>query len=1032
MKKLPGLICLLLLGLISTAQVQRSSGMVLDDKGQPVPFATVTEKGTRNAVQAAADGKFAIDVNSNAILVVTAVGFRETEASAGSNITVTLVRGASGDLQEVVVTALGIQRQKKELGYATAKVANRELNQASPVNAANGLQGKVSGLNITSVNNGVFGEVKINLRGLRSLTGNNNPMLLLDGVPTPLAYFSSINPNDIEDITVLKGAAGAGLYGTDARNGVIVVTTKKGVRDGKPVITVSHTTQLEQISFFPKFQTRFGSGAYGEYLPSENWQWGDEYDGSVRPIGRPLEDGSQETTVYSPTNERKKFFNTGVVNQTNISMATRDFYMSIQDASISGIVPGDKNRRTGVRLNTSKEYGVFRVAVNMNYVQQNYDIFDDDAMSDWQRNMNGVGYNDGLMNLIFNTPAHIRITSYKDFKRNPFASFNGYFNDYGLNPYFALDNWRQKGKKDDVLANVDFIVKPTKWLDITYRAGVSLNTLAAQSTSKGEIPSDYARSVRAFIGIPGAFSELSSRESRLSSELVLNARKELGDFRLNFITGHYFRQNEFETREVGVANLVVPEIYNINNRTGELNGENERQLSRLMGVYGVAGISYKGWANLEITGRNDWTSVLAPGNNSYFYPGASASFVLSDAVELIRNSRVVSYAKLRASIQKTGNSDIDPYSLNATFDQATGFPYGNIPGYTAVNTAFDPNLKPEFSVSHEVGVELGFFRNRVNLELAYYTQKNSNLIIPIRVSEATGYRNSNVNAAEFVNQGLEIDLKLTPLVSFRKGNIQLRMNAAYNTSEVKKIYEGLESVFIGGFSSSGGNYAIVGQPAFVFRSTDYMRDEHGRVIVNRSTGYPIADPNPKQFGRSLPKWILGINPSVNWNGFQLSATVEHKGGHKVYHGFGPDMVWTGVAAATAVNGREPFVIPNSVYDDGTGKYVPNTNVAVANVNDFFISSYRTRGTNFLTSAASWRIRELSLSYSMPSSWLRGQGIVKGATITLNARNLALFVPKTNIYSDPDFNFNTGNTSGVSDSQINPPTRHYGANITITF
>ncbi|MCR6719315.1 MAG: hypothetical protein NVV59_03270 [Chitinophagaceae bacterium] len=239
-------------------------------------------------------------------------------------------------------------------------------------------------------------------------------------------------------------------------------------------------------------------------------------------------------------------------------------------------------------------------------------------------------------------------------------------------------------------------------------------------------------------------------------------------------------------------------------------------------------------------------------------------------------------------------------------------------------------------------------------------------------------------------------------------------------------------MFIGGYATIGGNYAVVSQPAFVFRSTDYLRDDQGRVVINRQTGFPLTDPNPRQFKRSQPKWILGINPSVNWNGFQLTAVGEYKGGHQAFHGAGPDMTWTGILAATARNGREPFVYPNSVYDDGTGKYVPNTNIAITDVNTFDVTTYRATGSNFLTSAASWRIREVSLSYELPSNWLRGQPTVKGAVITLNARNLALFLPKTNEFADPDFNFSTGNTSGVNNLQINPPTRIYGANVSITF
>ncbi|HEY0109384.1 MAG TPA: hypothetical protein VGB67_07115, partial [Fibrella sp.] len=265
-----------------------------------------------------------------------------------------------------------------------------------------------------------------------------------------------------------------------------------------------------------------------------------------------------------------------------------------------------------------------------------------------------------------------------------------------------------------------------------------------------------------------------------------------------------------------------------------------------------------------------------------------------------------------------------------------------------------------------------------------------------------------------------------------KGNIDIRANASYNNSEIQSIYEGLDELFAGGFNNFAANYAIVGHPAFVFKAADYMRDDQGRVIIDPSNGYPEVDPNTKIFGRTTPTWIVGINPSVNWNGLSLSVVGEYRGGHYAYHNLGPDMAWTGVSEATAANNRERFVFPNSVYWDGS-KYVPNTNITVDNVNDFYTGVYRDVATNFITSAASWRVREVSLGYDFPVRILGNQRVVKGLNLTLNARNLFLWVPESNVYTDPDFNFTTtGNSFGVNTSQINPPVRTFGANLTVTF
>ncbi len=1035
MRKLLTLFSVLLLcTTLVQAQQRQITGKVTDKAGEPISGATVQVKGTNTGTSAGADGSFVISARTGDVIEISAVNYGTitTTVGTGSSLGTISLEAKENALTEVVVTALGVQRQRKELGYATAKVSTAEVNRAAPVNIANGLQGKVSGLNITSINNGVFADVKINLRGIRSLTGNNNPMLLLDGVPVGLGYLASLNPNDVQDVNVLKGSSGAAIYGPDARNGVIIVTTKKGTR-GNPTINFGHTTQLERISFFPAMQNTFGNGGYDKYIPYENWAWGDEFDGSTRPLGRQLADGDQQMHVYSAKPRVKKdFFNTGITIQNDVSLSAKDFYLSLQDANIRGIVPDDRNRRTGIRLNTAKEYGRFKAQANINYIQQNYDIFDNSQMSSYYTSQN-IGLNDGLMNLIFSTPPNVPLTSYKDFVNNKYATYNNYYNDYGINPYFALDNWRQKGQYDNLITNLDLSLRATNWLSLTYRAAGTINNLNARSISKGELANAFGKD-RGFTDIPGAVYESSSRSSRLSSEFFANVNKSFNDFRLNVIAGTYFRQSDTKTANVNASNLVVPELFNVGNLIGNLGGSSSISRSRLLSFYGSVGLNYKGWANLELTGRSDKTSVLALSNNTFFYPGVNASLVLSDVIEPVKNSNLISYLKLRGGINKTGNADISPYLLQSTFSgQANGFPYGNLPGYTANNTAYNPNLKPEFVVNSEIGLEVSFLKNRINIEAAYFNQNCTDQFITIGTSSATGYTSTLTNAASFYNRGVELDLRLTPLFKLGTATIDLKANATYNNSKILSIYEGLDQLQIGGYVFASNN-AVKGQPAFVWSATDYRRDDQGRVIVDPVTGYPEQDPVNKLFGRTLPLWILGVNPSASWNGFSLSVVGEYRGGHYAYHQIGSDMAWTGISKATATNHRERYVFPNSVIPDPSrpGTYIPNTNITILNVNDFYTGVYRDVATNFLTSAASWRIREVALSYDIPSRIFRGQNIIKAATVTLNARNLFLWVPKSNEFTDPDFNFTTGNTSGVNTSQINPPTRIFGANVNLRF
>lgn len=1034
-RKLTMFLALFFIGIgIVTAQTQ-VRGTVVDESGQPVIGATILIKGTSQGTVTDVDGRFNLSAPANGTLVISFVGMQTQEVPVQPTVNVTLVSDTEV-LDELVVTALGIQRQKRDLGYSTVNIEAEELNQAKSLSVATGLQGKVAGLNISSLNSGVFDDVKINMRGIRSLTGNNNPMLLLDGVPVGLGLLNTLNPNDVESVNVLKGTSAAAIYGPDARNGVIVITTKAGSKEGKPTIIVSNATQLSNISFFPKFQTSFGSGGYGDYIPYENWSWGPEFDGSEVILGEELPDGSKQMVKYQNIkNNRQDFFNTGVTVQNDVSYSAKDFYLSIQDAIVNGIVPDDENRRTGVRLNASQTYNKFTATFNSNYIQSNYNVFDNNAMGDYYAG-NNVGLNGGLMNLIFSTPGNVPLTSYKDFVNNPFAQYNNYFNRYGINPYIALDTWRRKGKDQNLITSLDLKLSPFEWLDLNYRAAMTYQSLVTEGRQKRLAVTPFGAG-RGIDAVPQSVSNATYVSNRLSSEFFANFHKTFGDFKIDAIAGTYVRDILARNTGVDASNLVIENLFNVSARPGELGGFSTESHTRLFSVYGNINLNYKNFANLEITGRNDKTSVLDPSNNSYFYPGVSGSFVMTDAIPGMR-SDFLNFLKLRASWNKTGNADINPYLLSATFSQGDGFPFNGLPGYSADNTSYDRFLEPEFINSFEVGFESGFLNNRIYLDATYYNQKNTNQIVSIRVPRSTGYTFAYVNAASFRNYGFETQMRITPLVELGDWKINFNANYSYNNSEVLTIYQDLNELSIGGYVMAG-NQAVIGKPAFVFNATDYKRDDKGRVIVDRLTGYPIIDEVSKTIGRTMPLHTIGLSPSISWKGLNISALFEYKGGHQAFHLIGNEMAWTGVSEITGANHRERFIIPNSVYEDpaSPGKYIENTNITITDVNDFFTSdNYRGVATNFITSAASWRFRELSITYDLPSSLLSKQNVIQGITLGLTGRNLALWLPKTNVYSDPDFrgnnDFLTGNISGITNATVNPPTRTWGGTISVKF
>lgn len=1081
MRKLLSLLAVLVLSAsLAFSQTKPITGKITDAQGQPAPFLTVKIKGSKAGVSADAEGNFSIKAKAGDVLVISGTGVTTKEVTVTEEPTLDVqVTRVSAAMTEVVVTALGIQRQAKELGYATATVSNKTLTQAKSVNAVQALNGKVSGVNISTTNSGVFENAKINIRGIRSLTGNNQPMLVVDGAPTPLGYFSSIPPDDIADVTILKSAASAALYGPDAVNGVIIVTTRKGSK--KPVVTLNSSVQAARVAFFPKLQKSFGDGAgetvdqYGNYtyVPYENQQYGPRFDGSIQPIGPVLQDGSQQSGPYSAIHakDREKFWNTGLITQNSVSMSGEDFYVSIQDANIKGLTPSDGNRRTSFRFNGAKRYGNFSMNYGLNYTLQNSNTVNE---SGFQNTFPGA-YDGGLFFLVLQTAANVPLLSYKDLN-SKYGQFSNYYNEFAVNPYWLIANIRSKQREDDILANLTLNYKFFPWLSATVRGSTSLGFGSGTNTNAPVVVSDWAqahRNATQYSPRLGSVVEQSGYSSRINLDYFLGGDHKIGsDFKVSYTAGGSIRQDRAKDVTVGGNNLVTPGLYNVAVRSGDANvpiytgtpstaiqqsngingpqGNNYQVEYRLLSVYGTAALNYKGWANIEFTGRNDWDSRLLENNRSFFYPAGNASIILSDALPGIQDFANISFLKVFGGISKSGNVNLGPYALQPTYSTNAGFPYGTVSGFTANNTYPSTTLKPEFVNSKEVGLEVGFLKNTINFSATYFYQNNTDQVLSVTQSAASGYTSQLANAADFKNYGVEGDLNLTPLIKVGKGRIDLRINATYNNNKVTRTL-GNAPVIIGGnvaTSSSTGfiqnaagyptinNIATVGQPAFQFNMTDYVRDPaNGKVIVDATTGNPSLASGLITTGRTLPLWVLGFTPSYSIGDFSVSMTWDYKGGANFYSGLGPDEDFAGVSARSAEYDRKRFVMPNSEYLSG-GKYVANTNIQVKDGNyGFWTGSTTNTGiaTNYYASANAWRLRELNFSYNLPSKWIGGAAVIKRITVSAIGKNLFLFVPKSNQWGDPEFNYSsTNNTFGLASGFQSPPSRYFGGTLTVQF
>ena len=1059
MRKIVSLFTVLVMLLSSSALAQNRTvtGVVRDDKGTPVPFATINETGTKNATKADDNGTFKITIRENSTLTITSTGFTSVTIRPTEGVQNISLVSANANLQEVVVTtALGIKRQAREVGYSTATVTGQELNQAKVINPATGLTGKVSGLQIQTSDNSVNPQVRITLRGNRSILGNNQALIIVDGVQVDNSYLARLNPNDIESFNVLKGASASAIYGSNASNGVLVVTTRKGQR-GKPRISLSSTVQTERVSYMPKLQDRFGSyggEGYDDYLavhfpedpvkayfPYENQSYGPEYNGQMAPLGGPVRIYRADGTYYDSTlmvpyaaikNGKRDFFDKGMTYQNNVSFSTGDatslFYMSLQNVTVNGVVPGDKSGRNSVRINGMKEYGKFRLEYSTSYALEKIDQAGGSYFQDrpvyWT---------------VINAPQHVNLRNFRNWQTDPFANPNGYFNAYYGNPWWQIDQARNVTKNNNFVGNMRFNLALTSWLSASYTVGYSRNDQNFKGTKAGFNFDPYAQTDPWGAGaIPSSvkkldpsLTDLMAYSNRISGDALLSFNKGFGDFTTKLILGNsiYRRTSRFISTSTG--SLVIPGIFNINYRQGEPNVNEQYAAEGLVGVFGDLTLGWRNILFVHATGRNDWNSKLAKANRSFFYPGVDAAFVFSDAFEGLKNNSVLSYGKVRAAWTKVGQVSVDPYSLDNLVFPGGGFPYGAQVGYTISNNFANPALEPEFTTEKEIGLELGFLRNRINFQAAVFDQKTTNQTIPSQISSATGFTSATINLGSMTNKGIELDLRMTPLLDLGPVKWNFGANFAYIKNRVGED--------LGGEISLGNNvYAIPGKPYPYVKTTDWTRDPEGHIIVDANTGFPTKASPLVGFGTTVPPYKVGLTTSFTLGGWTLSAVADARFGGVIYNAIGTSLDFTGISWYTAQTGRQPFIIPNSVISQGGGKYIPNTSVVTNTLSTngewrFWANTWNAVGANYVNSADFWKIREIALTYDFSKKLTDRLKVVQGASLTLSGRNLFMFRAKDNVWTDPEFSAaGTSNAIGTTDIFQTPPTRSFGATLNVNF
>jgi TonB-linked SusC/RagA family outer membrane protein len=1007
----------------SFAQEKTVTGVVSDATG-PLPGANVVVKGTTRGTQTDFDGKYAIKAKAGEVLEISFIGLKNQSITIGSaNVyNVKLTQDASV-LDEVVVTAFGIKRKPKELTYATQKVDAQELVQATPVNAVTALAGKVSGLNIITKNNGVNPSTAIILRGYRSLTGDNAALIVVDGVIQSQTALDNINPNDIESINVLKGGASTALYGSQGRNGALIVTTKQG-RDKGLEVMVNTSYVVESVKYFPELQTTFGPGFDDQYDPYENTSWGPRFDGVPRRLGPILADGSFQTVNYSAIkNNRKDFFVDGVTSINGISLnggdATTTYFFSAQRTGITGITPKDEYVKNNFRLNASKKAGKFKIGTNISYYAG-------------ATNVVGAGGYQGrdLYWSVINTPANVPLTSYKDWRNNKFAQPEGYFNEYYQNPYMLVDIARDRSDDNRLMANAKFEYEFNSWLSASYSLTGTYFNSYFRNTREAITYNPALAPTRTDANTPASVAEGFSRNTRVNSDLLFTAQRKLGEkLKATLILGNAV--NSFKENRVNVSanNLNVPDLYNISTRTGEVIAGSLTQRSQLVGYLADLTLVYNDFLSINGAYRNEQSSTLPLGSSFDFY-NIGAAINLDEAIPGLKGD-ILKFWKINASYSSTGFAPSIGY-INENYFTPAGFPFGSVVGYGVPTSGASANFVPASTKGYEIGTEMGLFKSRLNIGVNYFDTQNTNDFLSVGTSTASGINSLRTNGGKLNNKGFEIDVNGAIL---KTQNFEWRAGVnvtKFTDINVEELSDGAQRLQTGLATSEVGVFAAVGKPFPALYGTAYTRDENGRVVIDATTGDPIVSSDLKYLGSTSPDLIVGLNTSIKYKSLTLTAVADYRTGHKYYNNLVDALEFTGSTLHSVTSGRQPFIFPNSSYESAPGVYTANTNITTSSGGfDFWNNTYNSIKENYVVDATTFKLREIALTYNFPERFLKNT-LIKNISLGAFGRNLLMLRSAQNKYTDPEFTLDSQQFSGFGTQAQLPPTASYGFKLDVKF
>ena len=1005
-------------------------GKVTDTKGEAIIGASILEKGTSNGAITDLNGRFTLTVKAKASLVISCIGYKTSTVAVGSSPTLAIeLAEDTKTLDEVVVTAMGIKKEKKALGYSVQDIKSDELLKNKNTNVINSLNGKIAGVNVQQSGGGAGSGASIVIRGGTSLERDNQPLFVIDGMiydnGTDVGGNSSfdgamrtnstysnrvmdINPEDVESMSVLKGPAAAALYGSKAAAGVVIITTKKG-EEGNVKVGFSSKFSTSWVNRYPEQQNKYKRGYYNTAGGLDEYtlqSWGEKF-GADEKVYNNTEDFFQNSGTWD--------------NSVNVSGGNKNsnFYLSASRYDQDGVIPETGYLKNTFRFNGEQKYGKFTAGANVAY-----------SVASAEKSLTSGGlYNSGgsgAMVSAYRWPSSENMSHWLNEDGTKYRMFEGLqqLDDDVDNPYWIVNKNKVNDKTTRFTGTINLKLDVCDWFNIAYTGGTdryTTNTRRLLEPGSG-VELLYQK---------GMLSEDDRTYEYFSSNLMMNFKKTFGDFDFNLLLGNTIEDTKSSSNGRKAWNFVAPNFFAITNTA-----ETDRSISqsnsrkRLIGGYGEFRAGYKNIFYATVTGRNDWTSTLPTDNQSYFYPSVGGSFVFT---ELIPRNSILSFGKVRASWAKVGK-DTDPYVTNTYLDNPIITILGTS-GFQNAWTRGNAYLKPEITKSIEYGLELRFFNGRLGIDYTYYSNRSYNQLLSPRTSQATGYIFMKTNAGDINNKGMELSISGTPIKT-KDFSWDMTLNLSGNRGKVNNLLQGLEVLYVTDVQVGNAKAASFNKGNFMAISgSKYARDEEGNMILNWDTGMPTSDGlTTYEIGNREPKFLGGFNNSLQYKNWNISFLLDFRVGGDVYNG--TDYFLTSIGMSKRSLDRESITTTGVAKNPATGEYEKKTYTIKDKykIQEYWGTYYSYESANYMTKTNWLRLRSVSLSYSLPRTILKKTKFIKDMSATITGTNLLLWTNYKGM--DPETSAAGSGVSGSSSVGIDycgvPATAGMSFGVNITF